>query len=148
MEAKIIKKDSNSVTVCVTIPLSADMLSSEELIQQGVNMAGLLATEHALSRFDTDGTPIKVGDKKYTSKGQSSKTYQCAFGEFELFRHVYQSNEGGSTYCPTDHDGRILVCSTPKFAKMVSQKYSQFGSLKVQRDLKENHARSILVLRT
>jgi len=143
MEATIIKKDSKSITIQVSIPLSSDMLSSEELIQQGVNLAGLLATEHALSRFDTDGTAIKVGDKKYTSKGQFSKTYQCSFGEFELYRHVYQSNEGGDTYCPLDDDGRVLVFSTPKFAKMVSNKYSQFGALKVQRDLRENHARCI-----
>jgi hypothetical protein len=143
MKAEIIQKDSSSVTLQVTIPLGADMLSSEELIQHGVNLAGLLATEYSLSRFDTDGTAIKVGDKKYTSKGQLSKTYQCSFGEFELYRHVYQSNEGGSTFCPLDQDGRILVFSTPKFAKMVSSKYSQFGSVKVQRDLKENHARNI-----
>ena len=135
-----------NVTFIYLQSLSGDMLTSEELIQQGVNLAGLLATEHALSRFDTDGTAIKVGGKKYTSKGQFSKTYQCSFGEFELYRHVYQSNEGGGTYCPLDNDGRILVFSTPKYAKMVSNKYSQFGALKVQRDLRENHARSILTI--
>jgi len=143
MEAEIIKKDSKSITIQVTIPLSEDMFSSEEAIQQGVNQAGMLATQYALSQHDTNGTPIKVGEKKYTSKGQLSKTYQCPFGEFELCRHVYQSNEGGSTYCPLDHDARILVFSTPKFAKMVSQKYAQIGSRHVQRDLRENHGRSI-----
>ena len=60
MNAEIMQKDSKSITLQVTIPLSDDMLSSEELIQQGVNLAGLLATEHSLSRFDTDGTPIKI----------------------------------------------------------------------------------------
>ena len=143
LEAAVLKKDSSSITLQLTIPLSSDMLSSEEAIQEGVNLAGLLATEHSLSRFDTDGTPIEVDDKKYTSKGQLSKTYQCPFGEFELYRHVYQSNEGGSTYCPLDEDARILVFSTPKFAKTVSQKYSQIGSRHVQRDLEENHSRSI-----
>ena len=143
INAEIIKKDSKSITLQVTIPLSADMLSSEELIQEGVNQAGLLATEHSLSRFDTDGTPIKVGEKKYTTKGHFSKTYQCSFGEFTLSRHVYQSNEGGTTYCPLDNDARILVYSTPKFVKMVGQKYSQSDSRQVQRDLKENHARRI-----
>ena len=125
MESEIIKVESNSITIQLTIPLNDDMLSTEEAIQQGVNHAGLLATQHALSRFDTDGTPIEVSKKKYTSKGQHSKTYQCPFGEFELCRHVYQSNEGGSTYCPVDN---VLVYSTPKFSKMVSQKYSQIGS--------------------
>ena len=143
MKAKIIKKDSQSVTIEVTIPLTEDMLSSEEAIQHGVNQAGLLATQYALSLYDTDGSPVEVGKKKYTGKGQHSKTYQCPFGEFELCRHVYQSNEGGSTYCPLDNDARILVYSTPKFAKMVSQKYAQSGSRHVQRDLKENHGRFI-----
>jgi hypothetical protein len=143
MEAAIIKSNSKSVTIEVTIPLSEEMLDTEEAIQRGVNQAGLLATQYALSQFDTDGSSIKVAQKKYTSKGSQSKTYQCPFGEFELCRHVYQSNAGGSTYCPMDNDARILVFSTPKFAKMVSQKYSQIGSSHVQRDLKENHGRSI-----
>jgi Zn-finger protein len=143
MEAEIIKSDSNSLTIQVTIPLDKEMLSSEEAIQQGVNQVGLLATHYSLSRFDTDGTAITVGSKKYTSKGQHTKTYQCPFGEFELCRHVYQSNEGGNTYCPLDNDARILVYSTPKFAQMVSSKYSRGGSSQVQRDLKDNHGRSI-----
>ena len=143
MEAEIIKTDSKNITIQVRIPISEEMLTTEEAIQLGVNQAGRLATQYALSRFDTDGSPIKVGQKKYTSKGLQSKTYQCPFGEFELCRHVYQSNEGGSTYCPLDNDARILVFSTPKFAKMVSHKYAQTGSVHVQRDLRENHGRVI-----
>jgi phosphoribosylformylglycinamidine (FGAM) synthase PurS component len=145
MEMEIINSTSESVTIRmeVTIPLKKEMLDMEEAIQQAVNEAGMMGTKYALSRFDTDGKPIMVEDKKYTSKGLVSKTYQCPFGEFELCRHVYQSNEGGSTYCPLDNDARILVYSTPKFAKMVSMKYSQTSAKHVQRDLKENHARHI-----
>ena len=143
MEAKIIKSDSKSITIEFTIPIQEDMLDSEEMIQQGVNQAGLLATQYALSQFDTGGQPLELSDRKYTSKGFESKTYQCPFGEFELCRHVYQSNEGGKTYCPLDTNARILVFSTPKFAKMVSHKYSQIGAGQVERDLKENHGRSI-----
>jgi len=143
MEAEIIKTDLRSITIQVTIPLSEEMLDTEEAIQQCVNQAGLIATQYALSQFDTDGSPIQVAQKKHTSKGLQSKTYQCPFGEFELCRHVYQSNEGGPTYCPLDNDARILVFSTPKFSKMVSHKYSQTGSMQVQRDLRENHGRSI-----
>jgi hypothetical protein len=119
------------------------MLSTEEVIQQAINQVGLLATDCALSRFDTDGTPIEIDKKKYTSKGQQPKTYQCPFGEFELFRHVYQSNEGGCTFSPLDNDARILVTSTPRFAKMVSQKCSQLSVRHVQRDLSEHNKRFI-----
>ena len=143
MDAEIIKSDTKSITIQVTIPIEEDMLETEESIQQAVNKAGLIATEYALSKYDTDGSPIKVEKKKYTSKGFVSKTYQCPFGEFNLCRNVYQSNEGGSTYCPLDNDARILVYSTPKFAKMVSMKYSQTSARHIQRDLKENHGRSI-----
>jgi hypothetical protein len=143
MEAKITRTDSKHLTIELTIELEDEMLDMEEAIQRGVNQAGMLATQYALSKFDTDGAPITVEKKKYTSKGRLSKTYQCPFGEFELCRHVYQSNEGGSTYCPLDNDARILIFSTPKFAKMVSQKYSQLGSTYVKRDLKENHGRTI-----
>jgi hypothetical protein len=143
MEAKIIKTESKRITIQLEIDLEEEMLDTEEAIQRGVNQAGLLATQYALSRFDTDGSAIQVGEKKYTSKGEQSKTYQCPFGEFELCRHVYQSNAGGSTHCPLENDARILICSTPKFAKTVSQKYSQIGSRHVQRDLKENHGRTI-----
>lgn len=143
MQSEIIRTDNNSITLQVTIPLNKEMLTTEEAIQAGVNQAGLLATQYALSRYDTDGSPIEVENKRYTSKGSHSKTYQCPFGEFELSRQVYQSNEGGTTYCPLDNDARIITYSTPKFAKMVSHKYSQNGSVQVQRDLKENHGRLI-----
>jgi hypothetical protein len=145
MEMEIIKSNSESVTIRmeVTIPLKKGMLDMEESIQQAVNEAGIMGTRYALSQFDTDGKSIMVEDKKYTSKGLVPKTYQCPFGEFELCRHVYQSNEGGSTYCPLDNDARILVCSTPKFAKMVSMKYSRSSAKHVQRDLKENHGRPV-----
>ena len=147
MEMEIIKTSSESVTfqlhMEVTIPLKKGMLDMEDAIQQAVNEAGVKCTEYALSQFDTDGKPIVVEDRKYTSKGKLSKTYQCPFGEFNLFRHVYQSNAGGSTYCPLDNDARIIVYSTPKFAKMASMKYSQSSAKHVQRDLKENHGRHI-----
>ena len=143
MEAKIIKTESKRITIELTIDLEEEMLDTEEAIQRGVNQAGLVATQYALSQFDTDGSAIEVEKKKHTSKGQQSKTYQCPFGEFELCRHVYQSNAGGSTYCPLDDNARVLIFSTPKFAKMVSHKYSQIGSTHVQRDLKENHSRTI-----
>jgi hypothetical protein len=145
MAAEIIKTNGSKILIQLELDLNRDMLASEEAIQRGLTEAGILASEYLLSQFDTDGTPIEVGKEKekYTSKGQYSKTYQCPYGEIKIFRHVYQSNKGGITYCPLDNDARIVNYSTPKFAKMVSQKYSWTGSENVQRDLRENHNRSI-----
>ena len=78
--------------------------------------------------------PARDNHPKFTS---------APYGEFELFRHVYQSNACGITYCPMDNDARILVYSTPKFAQMLSSKYSGSGSNRVQRDLQDNHGRCI-----
>jgi hypothetical protein len=143
MKAEILETNSEGLWVKMFIPVSKDMITTEEHIQEGVNEAGLLATQYALQQYDTNGGAITVEKKKYTSKGQVSKTYQCPFGEFELCRHVYQSTSGGKTYCPLDNDARIIIFSTPKFAKMVSNKYTYGGSLPVHRDLKENHSRLI-----
>jgi hypothetical protein len=148
MSATIIKTDAKSITIQVTIPIpegkgKMGMIEREELIQQGINQAGLLATEHTLSQFDADGSPIKINGKKYTSKGQVSKSYQTPYGEVVLCRHVYQTNAGGCTFCPLDNDARIITSSTPKLAKMVSSKYSESGGSHVQKDLEDNHGRHL-----
>ena len=148
MSATIIKADKKGITVQVFIPLpegkaNMSMLEREELIQQGVHQAGQIATEYTLSQFDADGAPITVKGKKYTSKGQVSKSYQTPYGEVVLCRHVYQTNEGGCTFCPLDNDARIITSATPKLAKMVSSKYSESGATHVQKDLEANHGRHL-----
>jgi len=148
MSATIIKAEKKGITVQVFIPIpegkeNMSMLEREELIQQGINQAGQLATEYALSQFDTDGTPITVKEKKHTSKGQVSKSYQTPYGEVVLCRHVYQTNEGGCTFCPLDNDARIITSATPKLAKMVSSKYAESGATHVQKDLEANHGRHL-----
>jgi hypothetical protein len=148
MSATIIKTEKKGITVQVYIPIpegkeNMSMLEREELIQQGINQAGQLATEYTLSQFDTDGTPITVKEKKHTSKGQVSKAYQTPYGEVVVCRHVYQTNEGGCTFCPLDNDARIITSATPKLAKMVSSKYSESGATHVQKDLEANHGRHL-----
>ncbi len=65
------------------------------------------------------------------------------YGVATLARHAYQSPEGGPTYCPLDRDARIVVTSTPRFAKIISHKYAEFSSPRTQVDLKENHGRAV-----
>jgi hypothetical protein len=143
MEAHIKESTDSYCVIEMKVPYSSTMLSTEENIQQCLNEAGKLATGCALSRFDTDGSPIKVAKVRYTSKGLSAKFYQTPYGEVYLQRHVYQTSSGGSTYCPLDRDANIIISSTPKFAKMVSSKYCGNGSADVQKDLSENHNRHV-----
>jgi len=111
------------------------MLDFEQTIQERLNQAGVVATKEALQQFDIDGSPLTVGSVKLTSKGQLSKEYQTPYGVATVARHVYQSSQGGKTYCPLDRDARIVVSSTPRFAKMIAHKYAEFGSGRVLIDL-------------
>lgn len=143
MKAHIISRSKQEIVLQVNISLESTMLKTEESIQQSLNQAGCLATEIALSQYDTNGEPIMVKGTKYTSKGQIEKIYQTPYGEIHLYRHVYQASQGGKTYCPLERAACIIVYSTPKFAKMVSSKYSSHGGRIVQQDLHENHGRYI-----
>ncbi len=143
MPAKLVSASDKTLKIEVEISISNSMLESEENIQRSLNDCGILATEIILQNFDSDGSPIKIGKEKYTSKGQVSKNYQSPYGELNIPRHVYQSSSGGKTFCPLDADARIITYSTPKFAKQVSSKYSGSASPEVQKDLKDNHGRHI-----
>ena len=143
MAAQIIDRTESGFTVQVTIPYNRSMLDFEETLQQQLNAAGVLATEEGLRQFDTDDAPISVGSIHLTSKGPIPKDYQTPYGMAAVERHVYQSPQGGATDCPLDRDARIIVSSTPKFAKMVASKYAEFGSTRVQHDLRDNHGRTV-----
>jgi len=143
MPAAIVARTEAAFTVQVEIPYNPSMLDFEEAIQRALNEAGVLATQEALRQFDADGSPIQVGDTKLTSKGKLKKEYQAPYGVAPVERHAYRSSRGGKTYCPLDANARIVISSTPKFAKMVSHKYAEFGSARVTKDLAENHGRSV-----
>jgi hypothetical protein len=143
MSATIVARSETAFTVQVEIPSSSSLLDFEQTIQERLNQAGVVATQEALEQFDTDGSPISVGSLKFTSKGQLPKEYQTPYGVATVARHVYQSSQGGKTYCPLDRDARIVVSSTPRFAKMIAHKYAEFGSGRVLLDLEENHGRKV-----
>lgn len=143
MAAKIISTSENEITVQIKIPLKKSMLDSEESILDCLNEAGTLATQEVLGSFDTDGAPIIVENVKYTSKFQTEKEYQTPYGVAKVKRHVYQTSKGGKTYCPLDTSARIIQGATPKFAKTLSQKYSNLAAPAVIEDLAENHNRRV-----
>jgi hypothetical protein len=143
MNATIITRTPTSFTLQIEVPYNNSMLDFEEALQDRLNDAGVVATAEGLTQFDTDGAPITVWPVKFTSKGQVEKDYQTPYGVATVARHVYQSPEGGSTYCPLDRDARIVVTSTPRFAKVLSHKYAEFSSSRVQVDLQENHGRAV-----
>jgi hypothetical protein len=143
MPATIVNRSDTAFTIQIVIPYGPSMLEAEEAIQECLNEAGTLATGEMLQRFGTDGSPIQVADTKLTSMGRVLKEYQTPYGVAPVERHVYQSSRGGKTYCPLDRNARIVGSSTPRFAKIVSHKYAEFGSSRVIEDLRENHGRTV-----
>jgi hypothetical protein len=143
MPAAIVSRSDTAFTIQIEIPYRSSMLDAEEAIQDRLNEVGTLATAEALRRFDTDGSPIVVADTKLTSMGKVLKEYQTPYGVAPVERHIYQSSRGGRTYCPLDRNARIVGSSTPRFAKVVSHKYAEFGSARVIEDLRENHGRAV-----
>jgi hypothetical protein len=69
--------------------------------------------------------------------------YQTPYGVATVRRHVYQSSRGGETFWLLDRAVRIVVSSTPHFAKTIAHKYAKFGSARVITDLQENHGRDV-----
>jgi hypothetical protein len=143
MSAQIVDRTETTLTLQIIVTFDRSMLDFEQHLQDRLHAAGLLATGEALRRFDTDGSPIQIGDSKLTSKGQLPKDYQTPYGVATVPRHVYQSSRGGPTFCPLDRDARIIVSSTPKFAKTLASKYAEFGSARVRHDLEANHGRAV-----
>ena len=107
-EALIKEKTESYIKMEIKIPYTRSMIESEELIQIGLNTAGLLASEEIISTFDTDGSNIKIGNIKFTNKGKVVKEYETPYGSAKIKRYVYQTSKGGVTYCPLDESARII----------------------------------------
>lgn len=141
--ATVVARSGDAVTVEVTVRLGGSLLGMEGAIQEAVNAVGRCATEEALKRFDTDGSPIRVGEIKLTARGRDPKEYQTPYGPVQVERFVYQSSRGGRIYCPLEHEARIVRGATPLFASQISHKYGQLNVRAVQADLEQNHGRTI-----
>ena len=145
MSAQLLRIEGSQLKIEVTIDLSRSMLTSEENIQQTLNETGCIATAAALKYLDTDGSAIDIAGEVMRTKGEQPKAYQTPYGEVVVKRHVYQRSGGGRTYCPLEREARIIMTSTPLFAKQVSSKLAYGSAREVQRDLGENHRRPVAV---
>jgi len=133
----------NKVSITITFDLIGSMMKMEDKIQEELNDAGCGVTKEALSKFDTNGQPLKIGNTKFTAQQKSLKEYQTPYGLVSILRYVYQTSKGGETYCPLDDNARVITSSTPRFAKIVSSKYVNQGSAGVKRDLETSNGRTV-----
>jgi len=143
MSVSLLSCDDEKVVVQIEVPVKESMLSCEETLLQSFNEAGVLVTGKLLQRFDTDGTPLVIGGIKYTARSSNPKVYQTPYGSVTVDRFVYQTSRCGTVYCPLEQSARIVGTSTPRFAKMISNKYAVLGASEVVRDLADNHHRQV-----
>jgi len=143
MTTTILSQRGNKVVIQTEIELTGSMLEMEASILKSCNEVGMLGTEEALKKFDTDGSAIRVGDVKWTVQKQSNHAYQTPYGVIQVKRNLYQTAKGGKTYCPLEYGARIIRNSTPRFAKMVSNKYARMNAPEACADLEENHGRKV-----
>ena len=142
MTAKLISVEGAVIKIELTIELSETMLESEVKIQEKLNEAGRIASKEAMKQQDTEGSVIEISGKKRQPKGEQPKAYQTPYGEVVVERHLYQK-AGGKTYCPMERNARIIVTSTPMFAKPISSKMCYGAGAEVQRNLLDNHGRGV-----
>lgn len=145
MTARLINIEGSKIKIELTLELSRSMLDTEINIQKSLNEVGCIASKEALKYLDTDGSPLKIGQETWKTKGEQPKEYQTPYGEVVVNRHVYQRSVGGKTYCPLEREARIIVTSTPLFAKQVSSKMSSMVGKEVKNDLSENHGRKVAI---
>lgn len=143
MTADILSSEPKETQIIITVSHGNSMLDFEDNLQNSLNQAGTLAVKSQLTYMDTDGSPIKVGGLVMTCKSKKEpKVYESPWGAVNVPRYVYQSSQGGETFCPLDQNARIIVNSTPAFARMVSWKYAHMAAPKVEKDLRQNHGRN------
>ncbi len=142
MSACILSTQNQETQILITIQHGHSMLEFEDRLQTELNEAGVLASGQQLECMDTDGSPITMGSVRMSCKRKKEpKVYETPWGAVKVARNVYQSNKGGKTFCPLDQNARIIVNSTPAFARMVSWKYAQMAAPQVEQDLLQNHGR-------
>ncbi len=142
-----LKKENvgNKIIITIEMEMTRSMLDNENMIQDSLNEAGMGLTGFALKQFDTDGSPLKFANVRYTSKGLALKEYETPFGKIRIERHVYQTYEGGAIFCPLDYEARIISSTTPKFANIVSSKYAKMAIPSVKDDLENCSHRKVSI---
>jgi hypothetical protein len=131
------------IHVTLEVPHCDEMPTPLELesgLQCTLNTIGSCYMTEALTRYDTQGEVIQVGHCTYTSKGKSLQHYETLFGPVSIERHIYQTSNGGTTYCPLEERARIVENATIGLCQVLASKYANLSTRTVADDLqKSNH---------
>ena len=130
------------LTFTIEIPAREQIgapLDLERGLQQALNGIGQKVLTEALSRYDTEGEPIRFGSYAMTSKGRSPECYKTLFGEVSLKRHTYQRSDGGKTFCPLEHNARICENASIGLCQILASKHVSLSGRCLQREMELSH---------
>ncbi len=74
METNYKVESDGSISITIKFNPTGTFLEQEEQIAEAVTEAGRIASQLVLERSDTNGEPIIVDNRKYTSRGKEKKT--------------------------------------------------------------------------
>jgi hypothetical protein len=147
MQPQVEHHPDGSITISLTLAAGGadqSLLRAEEQLMEALNAVGREGMRHLLPRYDADGTPCLIAGRKWTTKGKVAKIYETPWGEVVLARHLYQTSDGGGTFCPLEQKARITAgTATPHLARSLAHKYANANARAVVRDLLENHGRKL-----
>ena len=130
------------LTFTIEIPAREQIgapLDLERGLQRALHGIGQEVMTEALSRYDTEGEPIRFGAYAMTSKGRSPACYKTLFGEVALARHTYQSSDGGKTFCPLEEHARICENASIGLCQILASKHVSLSGRCLQRELELSH---------
>ena len=67
---RVVRRLGEALAVRETAHVSGSLLEMEAVISESSNSLGRCATEKALRRLDTDGSPLRIGEIKLTARGR------------------------------------------------------------------------------
>jgi hypothetical protein len=114
-------------------------LDLERGLQRALNGIGQEIMTEALSRYDTEGEPIRFGSYAMTSKGRSPECCKTLFGDVALERHTYRSSDGGKTFCPLEHNARLCENASIGLCQILAAKHVSLSGRCLQRELELSH---------
>lgn len=130
------------ITVTIEIPAREHIgapLDLERGLQRALNGVGRAVMTEALGRYDTEGEPVRLGPFAMTSKGRSPESYKSLFGPVDIERHVYQTSDGGRTFCPLEQSARVCENATIGLCAMLAAKHVNLSGRGLQRELALSH---------
>jgi hypothetical protein len=141
------KRDADNLSISLKIKASDfedfNMLTQEALSQFVGNRVSGEMTDFFVENHNLNEDVIYKGNTKYYNKGASTQVYECLHGQISISRNVYQTAEGGTTYCPLEESAGVINNAMPLYSKILASKAARMSFRDVKNDMMESLGRKV-----